>query len=161
MVHPQIRDEVPDGHVGPAESVAEVGENTESNGKTNVGKHNVLGVLLIKDGGAGVKVVDAAAEAVLPAFATALTLALMEVVASNIGEEVVGPSDKLLGNKVQQSVDGGLFAKLAELVNHSSNTGGLLLTGSRQEDHVALHVASGLVVCTVGKLPAEVGYEKR
>lgn len=160
MVHPEIGNKVPDSHVGPAESVTKIGESAGSNDKTDIRENNVLGMLAVEDGAAGIKVVDTATIAVLLALATALTLTLMEVVAGDVGQEVVGPADDLLAKEVDQGVDGCLLAKLRQLVDHASNTIGLLLAGSGQEDHVTLHVAGGLVVSTVGELPAEVGNEE-
>jgi hypothetical protein len=160
VVHPQVWHKIPHGHVGPAESVAKVGKGTGGNGKTNIGKDNVLGVLVVKDGGSGIEVIDAAAGTVLLALAAALTLTLVEVVASDIGHEVFGPANELLAKEVQQGIYGSLFAKLAELVYHTSSAGGMLLAGSGQKNHVALHVSGSLVVGAVGELPAEIWDKK-
>lgn len=160
MVDPEVRNEVPDEEVGPAEVVAEIDEDGGSDGDAEVAEEDQLGILSLVEGAAGVEVVDAVEKAVLLALAAALALALVVVVAGNVGQEVVGPADELLGNEHEQGDDGGLLAELGQLVGKAAEAGGLLLAGLGHEDHVALHVAGGLVVLAVGDLPAEVGHEQ-
>lgn len=160
VVHPEIRDKVPDGHVGPAESVAEVGEGTEGEDEAKVAEEDELGVLVVIQRAAGIEVVNTTAVAVLLALATALTLTLVEVVAGDIAHEVAGPADELLADEVKQGGDGSLLGELAQLVHHLANASGMLLAGAGKENHVTLHVAGGLVVSAVGQLPAEVGDEQ-
>lgn len=104
--------------------------------------------------------VNAAAGPVVLALATALSLALVVVVASDVGQEVVGPADELLADEHEQGVDGGLLGQLGQLVDHLAEAGGLLLAGAGHEDHVALEVAGGLVVLAVGHLPREVWHKQ-
>lgn len=160
VVDPEVGEEVPDSHVGPAKGVAEVEEASGSQGDTNVAVDDELGVLGVEDGAVGVKVVDTAAEAVLLALTTALALAAVEVVASDVGNEVLGPSDELLADQVDQSEDGSLLGELRNFVDETTSAGSKLLASTGQENHVTLHVAGGLVVLAVGDLPAEEGDEQ-
>lgn len=157
VVHPEIGNEVPDEHVGPAEGVAEVDEGSGSQANAQVAQQDQLGVLGLVQGAAGVVVVNAGEEAVLLALAATLTLALVVVVAGDVGQEVVGPADELLADQVNQGDDGGLLPELGQLVGQLPHAARLLLAGLGDEDHVALHVTGGLVVLAVGDLPAEVG----
>lgn len=157
MVNPEIREEVPNEHVRPAESVTEIHQGGRRQTDTDITQHDEVGVLVLKQRGAGVKVVDTTAIAVVLALATSLTLPLVVVVAGDIGEQVVGPADKLLANEHQQGIDGSLLSELAQLMDHLAEAGSLLLAGAGDEDHVTLHVTGGLVVLAVGHLPAEVG----
>ena len=157
MVDPEVGNEVPDGHVSPAKGLAEVEEGSSDDGETDVAQQDKLGVLVLIQRAARVKVVDATSQAILLALATALTLALVEVVAGSVGDEVHGPTNELLSDKHDEAVDGGLLSQLAELVDETTDLVGELLAGAGQENHVPLHVAGGLVVLAVGDLPAEVG----
>lgn len=120
-----------------------------------------MGVLVLKQRSTRVEVVDTAAVTVVLAFATALTLLFVVVVAGNVGQEVVGPSNELLAKEHHKGVDGSLLGQLGQFVDELAETSGLLLASARNEDHVALHVASGLVVLAVGHLPAEVRDKQR
>lgn len=160
MVHPEIRDKVPDSHVSPAEAIAEITQGTDSKGEAHIREHDEFGVFGIEKRASGIKVVDLAAEPVLLALASALALAFVEVVSRDVGHEVIGPSDELLEEQVQSRVDGCLLTKVTEFLDRTSKPRGLLLAGSGKENHVTLHVAGCLVVSAMGKLPAEVGYEK-
>lgn len=117
-------------------------------------------VALLVQGAGGVEVVDTAEQAVLLALALALDLALVVVVAGDVSHEVHGPSTELLADGVEQGVDGSLVSQLGDLVDRLADTGGVDLAGLGYEDHVALHVAGGLVVLAVGDLPGEVGNEE-
>lgn len=160
VVDPEVGEEVPDEHVGGAEGLAEVDEGGDGDGDADVGDDDPGGLTLIVEGRAGVEVVDAGEPAVLLALATALALLLVVVVAGDVGHEVVGPADELLTEEVDEGVDGGLFSQLGNLVGELADAGSLLLAGARDEDHVALDVAGGLVVLAVGELPGEVGDEE-
>lgn len=161
MVDPEVRDEVPDEHVVPAKVGSEEVESSAGENEADVAQDNELGILCLVEGAAGVEMVDSTAEAVLLALAAALTLALMVVVASDIGEKVVGPANDLLGNEHGKGEGRGVLGELGELVDHAAETSGLLLASARDEDHVALHVAGCLVVLAVGDLPAEIGDQER
>lgn len=160
MVDPEVGDEVPDEHVVPAEVVSEVEEGSGGKGDTDVADDDIGGLLVVEDGGGGVEVVDTTAETVVAALATSLALALVVVVAGDVGEEVVGPADELLAEEHEEGVGGSLLGQLSQLVGHASEAVGLLLAGAGHEDHVTLDVAGGLVVLGVGVLPAEVGDEQ-
>lgn len=160
VVDPEVGEEVPDEHVGPAEGVAEVDEGGDGDGDADVGNNDPGSLTLVIEGRAGVEVVDTGEPAVLLALATALALLLVVVVAGDVGHEVVGPADELLTEKVDEGVDGGLLGQLGKLVSELADAGSLLLAGAGNEDHVALDVAGGLVVLAVGELPREVGDEK-
>lgn len=153
VVDPQVRDKVPDEHVVPAELVTEEVQGGAHECDTDVTQHDQIRVLVLEQGGAGVKVADTTAKAVELALATALALALVVVVAGNVGHEVVGPSNELLGDEHGQGVNGSLFSELSHLVGQLAQAGGLLLASAGHKDHVALEVAGGLVVLAVGHLP--------
>lgn len=133
-------------------------QSIESN--ADVAQNNELRILLLVQGAARIKVIDTATHAVLLAIAASLTLALVEVVAGDVGHEVVGPSDKLLPDEHGQSVNGSLLSELGDLMKKAANALGVILSSARNEDHVTLHMSSGLVVLAVGDLPAEVWNEE-
>jgi len=160
VVYPEVRDEVPDRHVGPAKSLTEIDEGGDGQSEAEVAQEDELGILAVIQRASGVEMVDATAQAVLLVLATALALALVEVVARDVGEEVVGPTHELLDDEHQEGVGGRLFCQLGELVDELTDTRSVLLPGSREEYHVALHVARGLVVLAMGHLPAEIGDEQ-
>lgn len=160
VVDPEVGQEVPDEHVVPAKGVDKVAEPSGSQADTNIAENDEPGVLVFVQGAGRVEVADTAAEAIVLALATALTLALVVVVASDVGQEVVGPADELLADEHEQGVDGGLLGQLGQLVDKLAETRSLLLAGAGHKDHVTLHVAGGLVVLAVGHLPAKVGDEQ-
>lgn len=104
--------------------------------------------------------VDTAKVAVALALATALGLVLMVVVASNVGEEVHGPTEQLLHDNVAGGQEGGLFEQLVQFMDSLANAGGILRTRLGDENHVTSDVTSGLVVLSVGDLPREVRDEQ-
>lgn len=157
VVNPEVGNKVPDGHVVETELLDEEVQSSGHQTNTNIAEDDELSILVLVQRAAGVEVVDTTTEAVLLALAATLTLALVVVVAGNVGEEVVGPADELLEDEHKKSESGGLLSKMGKLVGHLSETSSLLLAGSGNEDHVTLHVAGGLVVLSVGDLPAEVG----
>lgn len=157
VVNPEVGNKVPDGHVVETELLNEEVQSSGHQTDTNIAEDDELSVTVLVQRAAGIEVVNTTAEAVMLALAATLTLALVVVVAGNIGDEVVGPANELLKDEHEKSESGGLLSKMSELVGHLSETSSLLLAGSGNEDHVTLHVASGLVVLSVGDLPAEVG----
>lgn len=161
VVDPEVGNKVPDGQVRPAKLVAEEVEGRAGEKQAEVRESNELGVLGLVERAAGVKVVDTAAETVLLALAAALALLLVVVVASDIVDEVAGPADELLADEHGQGKGGSVLGELRQLVDQLAEAGGLLLAGAGDKDHVALYVASGLVVLAVGDLPGEVGNEQR
>lgn len=160
MVDPKIGDKVPDQEVVPAIVGAKIIQNSAGQGDTDVTEHNQMGVLVLKKRSARIEVVDTATITVVLALATALLLSLVVIVASNVGQKVVGPAHKLLGHKHHQSKDGSLLGELTQFVDHLTETASLLLASARDKYHVALQMASGLVVLAVGHLPTEVGDEQ-
>lgn len=160
MVHPQIREEVPHEHVGEAIGAAEVGQDGDRDGNTNVAQEDELRVLGLVQWAPRAEVVDATEVAVLLALAASLLLALVVVMASDVGKQVHGPSEGLLADRVKEGGDGRLLGQLVELMDHPAHTACELLAGLGNEHHVALHVSSGLVVLAVGDLPGEVGNEE-
>jgi len=160
MIHPKVRNKVPDSHVSPAEAIAEISQGTDNKEKANIGENDELGVFGIENRASGIKVIHLTIETVLLAFASTLALAVVIVVSRNVGDEVSWPSEELLDEQVQSGVYGRLLTKLAEIFDRTANFSGMLLACSGNVNHVTLHVASSLVVGTVGKLPAEIRYEK-
>lgn len=160
MVDPEVRKKVPDQHIVPAKLVDEEAEHSGGQTDTNVAKDNEPSILFLEKRAAGVEVADTTTETVVLALSTALTLALVVVVAGNVGQEIVGPANELLAKEHQKGVNGGLLGQLRQLVDKLAETAGLLLASARHKDHVALHVASGLVMLAVGHLPAKVGDEQ-
>lgn len=161
MVDPKVGDKVPNGHVVEAELLDEEVQSGTHQTDTKVAQDDELSITVLVKRTAGVKVVDTATETVLLALAAALLLTLVVVVASNVGEEVVGPANELLENKHEQGESRSLLSEVSKLVGHLAETSSLLLASSGNKDHITLHVASSLVVLSVGDLPAEVGDEER
>lgn len=157
VVNPEIGNEVPNEHIGQSKFAAEEVQSSYGQSDTDVTDDNKVGLLVIEDRTAWVKVVDTTTKTVVLALAAALALTLVEVVAGDIGQDVVGPAEELLSNKHAEAEDGSLSGEFRQLMDHLANARGVLLASLGHEDHVSLHVASGLVVLGVGVLPAEVG----
>ncbi len=157
MVHPEIGNEVPDEHIIPAVGLAEVDKGTDDDGKAQIAEQDQLGILGVIERASWVEMVNATEESVPLALAPALTLTLMVVVSGDVGQEVVGPAAQLLSEQDEKGDDRGLLAELRHLMNQPSQPGRPLLARLGNEDHVARHVAGGLVVLAVGDLPAKVG----
>lgn len=100
--------------------------------------------------------IDASPEAVPFAFATALALTLMVVMAGDIGENVQEPADKLLADHGAGCDDRSLFHQLGELVGIIAQFRGVLVPRLGNEDHITLEVTGGLVVFAMRDLPREV-----
>lgn len=160
MVHPEVGDKVPHKHVGPSEAVAEVVQDAAGDEDTNIAHDDTASMLVVINRASGIEVVNTAEKTIALSLTPTLALALMEVVAGDVGEEVVGPAEELLSDEHDEGVDGGLLGELAELVGHLAEAGGLLLAGAGHEDHVALEVSGGLVVGRVGQLPRVVRDEE-
>lgn len=116
-------------------------------------------VLLLVQRTAGEEVVHASVPVLL---ANSLTLGLLGVVvvASDILEEVHWPSTKLLNEERDGGVDWSLLHQLVHFVKHSTSASGVLLTGTREENHVTLHVSRSFVVLAVGDFPGEVWHQQ-
>lgn len=157
VVNPEIWDKVPDSHVVPAKLLAEQVQTSHGQTNANVAHDDKLSVAVLIERAAGVEVVDATTIAVLLTLTTTLTLALMVVVAGDIGHEIVGPANELLTDEHGESEERGLLGELRHLMNHLAEAGSMLLASSGDKDHITLHVSSSLVVLSVRDLPAEVG----
>lgn len=156
MVHPQVWEDVPDQKILEAIGAAHKSENGHGDGKTQVRQQDEMLVFLLVQWTAGQEVVDATI-AVLLSHTLTLRLLLVVVVTRHILEQVQRPSCKLLAQEHGCGVDGGLFEQLMHLVEAGAHSGGVLLSGAWQEDHITLHVSSRLVVLAMTDLPAEVG----
>lgn len=160
MVDPEVGNKVPDQHVLESKGVAQEDENRDGDGKTQVTQQDELGILGLVEGAGWIEVIDTIQETVLLALATTLLLTLMEVVARDIGQQIVGPSNDLLANEVNQGDNRCLLTELTEFVDESTQSRGLLLTGAGDENHVSLHVAGCLMVLAMRYLPAKVRNEE-
>jgi len=160
VVHPKVRQEVPDQHVCPTESVAEISESRSSQADTQIAQENGLGILVLVQWAVWVEVVDTVEQAVRLAFTTALPLPLVEVVAGHVRQKIIGPANKLLKYQHQEREGRRLLGQFRKLMHKLASTRSVLFPSSREEDHVALHVGRCLVVLTVGHLPAEVRYQQ-
>lgn len=149
VVHPEVGDKVPNQHVLGAESLAKVHEASDNKADTQVAEKHLSGVLVLVQRAAGVEVVDASEKTVLLALATALTLALVVVVTGLVSDDVQRPADQLLPNQVDKGGNRRLLGQLRQLVDHAADPAGVLLAGAGHKDHVALNMASGLVVLAV------------
>lgn len=161
VVHPQVRDAVPDQQVEPAELGADGVQEGASEEETQITQGNQLGVLGLVQRAGGVEVVDTAEPAVGLALAAALGLLGVVVVAGDVGDQVHGPAEQLLEQKVGGSQDGGVLHELTDLVDGGTDTGCELVTSLGDEDHVTGNVTGGLVVLAVGDLPGEVGNQQQ
>merc|ERR1712072_12325 len=159
VVHPEVREDVPHSQIPPAEVLADECENAASDQETQVRQQNQLLVLALIKRRAGQEMVHASI-AILAALTFALSLTLMLVVARNVAQQVPRPADQLLANEHGSGVQWRLFHKLMHLMQDVAHSARVLLARARQEDHVTLHVASGLVVLSMADLPAEVWDQK-
>lgn len=90
----------------------------------------------------------------------ALELFLVVVMAAYVREQIHGPTGNLLFDEMTSGVDRRLLDKLMHLVKHSRRTSSVLVTSVRNEDHIAFHIASGLVMLAVADFPAEVWHQQ-
>lgn len=153
VVDPQVRDDVPDEQVREAECLANPGESCEGDGDTKVAEQDEVLVFALIQRAGGDEVVDAATKAVLLALALAFGLALVVVVASNVADDVQRPSSKLLPDAVKKRSNGRLLGQLIDLVDQLSDTRSIHLSCLGHKNHIALNVASGLVVFAVRDFP--------
>ena len=153
VVDPEVRKKVPNEEVLEAELLVDEVESSAGKSKTDVGEEDQLLVLALIQRAGGVEVVDTAEPAVTLALTLTLGLLVVVDVTSNVGDEVQRPAEELLEDHVGGSSDRGLLHQLGELVDSVANSASVNLTGLGEEDHVTLHVASGLVVLAVGDLP--------
>lgn len=159
MVDPEVWNDVPNQKVLEAVGAADKSEDRDSDGKAEIREKNQIFVLLLVQRAAWQEVVDAAV-AILLADTLALWLLLVVVVASHVSEKVHWPANELLADEHGGGVDWRLLEQLVHLVQNVAHAGGVLLASTGNEDHVTLHVASGLVVLAVADFPAEVWHQK-
>jgi len=153
VVHPKVRSEVPNSHVGKSIGFAEHDENADRDSKTKVAEKDELGVLGFVQRTGRVEVVDAGKEPVDPALSATFKLALVVVVAGDIAKKIHWPAQELLSNGMEQGGNGGLLSQFVKFVHQFSDTASIHLASLGNEDHVTLHVASGLVMLAMGNLP--------
>lgn len=160
MVHPEVREDVPDEKIGKAIVLADPGECAEGNDHSKIAQKDKLLVFLLVQRARRDEVVDAASGAVLHALAFALGLPLVVVVTGHIEQDIRGPTAELLEDAVEGGGNGCLLGQLVELVCELADARSVLIPRLWHENHVALHVAGSLVVLAVGDLPREVGDEE-
>lgn len=153
VVYPEVRNTVPHKQVHPAVLGADQVQNRSGDGKTEVAQSDELSILGLVQRARRVEVVDTAKVTVLLALSTSLWLALVVVVASNVGEKVHGPAEQLLQNHVDGSCNGSLLHQLVQLIDGLRNAGGVHLAGLGNENHITGEVTGGLVVLAVRDLP--------
>lgn len=100
--------------------------------------------------------VDAIAETVLLPLASTFARALMIVVTGSVGRNIHRPPNELLADHGSGSKNRCFLHKLGQLVSIIAHLGSVLLSGLGHKDHVALQMASGLVVFAVRDLPRKV-----
>lgn len=100
--------------------------------------------------------VDTAEVSIALALATALGLAFMVVVTSDVSEKVHGPSEKLLQDHAGGSRYRRLLHELGDFMNGLAHMSGELCTSLGHEDHVPTQVSGSFVVLAVRNLPREV-----
>lgn len=152
VVDPEIWDKVPDGHVVETVGLGEYGESGDGDGDTKITQQNQFGILGFVKRTFWVEVTDGP-EAVDFAFSATFRLTLMVVVSGDVHEQVQRPAGELLSNRVNKCCNWSFLCELVELVNEFSDASSIVLTSLWNEDHVALHVTSCLVVLAVGDLP--------
>jgi hypothetical protein len=99
MVHPEVWNKVPDGHVCEAKPLRKHVQYSGHGQETEVAQHNELGVFGLVQRTRRIEVVDPVSEAVLLALATALNLPFVLVVTRHVGGEIPRPAHELLPNQ--------------------------------------------------------------
>lgn len=153
MVDPQVRQKIPDKQILEAKGLADKGERGDSESNAEIGEEDEVLVLVLVQWAGWDKVVDATANAVFLANTLALRLAIVVIVSGNVGQDVHGPSNQLLTDEMDQARDWCLLGQLIQFVGSLSESCSIGFASLRNEDHVALHVTSGLVMFAVGDLP--------
>lgn len=105
--------------------------------------------------------VNTIAEAVLLSLASTFACALMIVMTGSIGRNIHGPSNELLSNHGNGSDNRCFLHELGQLVGIITQLGSVLLSGLGHKDHVALQMASSLVMFTVRDFPRKVWDQQR
>lgn len=165
VVHPKPWDTIPHRQIVETILAADQVEDRAGDQEAKVREQNQVLVSLLVQRRARHKVVDASEEAILSRLAVlvealAFGLSGMVVVSSHIGKEVQWPATQLARNDVACSVERSLLEELVHLVQQPPGPCSVLLARAWHKDHVAGHVAGGLVVLGVRDLPREVRDEK-
>lgn len=161
MVHPEIRQDVPDQEVGPAEVLADLVKGSSNDEQTEVTQENEVRVLGIVQWAARIEMVDATEESIFVPLAATVALTLVLVVTSDVGQQVHGPAAKLLVEEVESGGQRRLLGQFVQLMNHLANSGSICFTSLGYEHHVTLHMARGLVMLAMGNLPGEIGHHEQ
>lgn len=161
MVDPQVWQEIPHGKVRPAEVLAYPEQGGAGEHQAKVTEEDERGVLGLVQRAGRVEMVDTAEYTVLLALPTALRLALVAVVAGDVGDQVHGPAEQLLQDHMDCGLDGRLLHQLVQLVRDIAEARGEDLSCLGDENHVPLQVAGGLVVFAVRDFPGEVRHQQR
>lgn len=117
VVDPKVWSEIPDGHVGEAELLAEQDEASNDDSKTEVTEEDELSILGFEKRTSRVEVIDTSSKSVDLSFSASLTLTFVVVVASNIPKQVHGPAENLLSDGMDDGSDWGFLGQLVDLVN--------------------------------------------
>jgi hypothetical protein len=96
VVHPEVRGEIPDSHVGETVVLGVDSKDRNDDGKTKITQQDELGILGFIQRAVWVEVVDTGEVTIDLSSSTAFMLSLVIVVASDIGKQVQWPSAKLL-----------------------------------------------------------------
>lgn len=161
MVHPEIRQTIPDCEIHPAVGPSKQYEYRCGDRKTEVAQQDEMLILLLVQRAPRVEVGDATTGTILLPFAFAFQLLLVVIVSSHIRQEVPRPSKDLLIQGPEQRDDWRLLHQLAELMDFLANPVCVLLSSLGDEYHVALHVSGGLVMLSMRDLPTEVWDQER
>lgn len=116
MIDPQIGGNIPNKQIRETIVLTHQEQDAAGDEKTQVAEQDQFGVFGLVQRTAGVEVVDTREESVLLTHPATLTLALMLIVASDVGQEIHGPATKLLGNQMVSSGNWGLLGKFVDLV---------------------------------------------
>ena len=109
VIHPQIRETVPDQEVRPAEVGANEVQGSGSQSNSKIAQKDKMLVLPLVEWTGWLEMVDATPESILLALSFSFNLSLMDVVASNIGDEIHWPAEELLSDKIQSRQDWSFF----------------------------------------------------
>lgn len=161
MVHPQVRNSIPHQQIEPAESLADKVQQCQRPQQAQIAEHDQLGVLALEQRARGVEMVDTSKPAVALSAAAALGLALVIVVARDVGKQVHGPAEQLLQDEVQRRLQRGLLHELSDLMHGFAQAAGVLLACLGHPDHVPAEIARCLVVLAVRDLPREVRHQQQ
>ena len=93
MIHPQVWQDIPHSQISPAIGFANHGKCTESESEANVACEDELGIFSLVQWTCRIEVVDSSSKAVLLSFPTALLLAFMKIMSSNVERGIKDPAE--------------------------------------------------------------------